>query len=112
QRELALFDRIRADYFSADRNAHFEYVKSMTDYLEERFRWFLYFTTRLIFGKDYFDNVPGTQTKQYAFKNMSARDSYSSVENLYNGLTRPQFRQIFMGGAIKDQVVDALALPW
>jgi hypothetical protein len=111
--EIALFDRIRGDFFSPDRNAHFEYVKRMTDYLEERFRSFLYVTTQMIFGKNYFDHVPGKQTKQYAYKNLSGRGNFASVENLYVGLTRPQFRQIFVeGGPIKTQVVDALSMPW
>ncbi len=112
QAELSLFDRVRTDYFSTDSNAHFEYVKAMTDYLEERFRWFLYVTTTAVFGKEYFAQVPGGQTRQYAYKNLTSRESYSVVENMYHGLTRPQFRQIFTGGSIKSQIIDGLGLAW
>ena len=111
--ERGIFENAKTQYFSMIRDSHFNYVKAVTDYLEIRFRAFLYTTTNLAFGEKYFEYVPGKDTKKYAFKNLKTKKNYSTIHNLYEGLTRSQFRTIFLeGGKIKKLVINCMDIPW
>ena len=110
--ELSIFHNIERNYFSADGEKHFGYIEQITNHLEEKFRAFLYLTTNAVFGEaKYFDHV-NKNDKKYAHKNMDSRSSYSSVGNLFEGFTRPQFRPAFMEGEIRKVITSALALAW
>lgn len=51
--------------------------------------------------------------KNYAYKNLGDRPSYAVEINLFDGLTRPQLRSIFMdGNDIREQIVKPLQLTW
>src|SRR5262249_55111543 len=94
--ERAIMEQVQSGYFAASGESHFDYVCKMTDFLEKRFRAFLFVTTNLVFGeKDYFALVPA-QAKSYAHRNIEGRTIYSAVVNLFHGFTRPQFRTVFM----------------
>ena len=111
-REIAVFQQIEQDYFTTDGEKHFGYVQKITDYLEERFRAFLYVTTNAVFGEaHYFDHVPKADRK-YAQKNADSRPVYSCVGNLFDGFTRPQFRGAFREGHIRTLVTSAIPIKW
>lgn len=97
--------------FSANRHQIFGHISKVTNHLELFFRNYLYLTTNLVFGeKRYFDHVPGNDNKSYAYKNTSAS---SSPKNLYSGLTRSQYRQIFtQGNMIKSLIYSRLPIEW
>jgi hypothetical protein len=110
--ELKIFEDVRQAYFSSNRASHFNYVKRITDYLETRMRMFLYATTLLIFGEKYIEFMPQAVQK-YAYKSLSSRTNYALFNNAYNGLTRPQFREIFVdGNKIKELVIDHIGCGW
>lgn len=110
--EMQILQSIERDYFSADSDKHFEYVERITNYLEERFRAFLFVTTTVVYGEQqYFEIVPKGD-KKYAHRNMDARTTFSTVGNLFNGLTRPQFRSVFTQPEAKRMIVDALLMQW
>ena len=111
--ERILFSEVRDSYYAADRASHFRYVEKATNYLEERFRLFLYVTTTLLFGEDNLINLMPPATKNYAIKNRDRRTNYASFFNPFNGLTRPQFRELFLNtGKIKKFIVGELDLRW
>ena len=110
--EIELFKLIEANYFSSDSEKHFSYVEKMTNYLEERFRAFLFVTCTGVFGEEkYFDYVPKGE-KKYAIRNSESRAKFSAVGNLFEGLTRPQFRSIFVDSEVKKLIVDAVSVNW
>ena len=113
-REREIFLGIKKQYFSADPVKHFAYVQAVTDCIEEQLRTFFYATTVVAFGlSDYFTHVPDNAAREYAQKNLASRPQYSAFESCYDGLTRPQFRNICRsGGNIKDIIIHALNLPW
>jgi hypothetical protein len=112
ENEIAIFQKIEQDYFATDGEKHFGYVEKVTNYLEERFRTFLYVSTNAVFGEaNYFEYVPKTD-KKYAYKNMGSRPSYSCVANLFDGFTRPQFRAAFREGHIRNLVTNAIQIKW
>lgn len=112
EEELVLFDAIREGFFSGVREEHFDYMRALVDYLELRFRSYFYFSGNLVFGDDYFDQCPQA-LQQYSHKNVSARKSFTTVQNLFDGLTRSQYRSIFTeSNRLRDHCVTPLKVPW
>jgi len=110
--ECQLFSSIKEGFFSGVREDHFDYMRDLVDYLERRFRRFLFFTSNLVFGDSYFDHCPEA-LRHYAHKNVSERTSFGTVRNLFDGLTRSQYRQILTtDNRLKEHCVSPLALPW
>ena len=112
EEEIGLYRDVRSLRFSNFKEDHFKYVKNLTDHLEIKFRKFLFFTTYLLFGEDYFTQCPQT-IRGYAYKNIGKHTSYTTENNNYDGLTRTQFKQIFLeGNKIRDLIIKQLDLTW
>lgn len=113
QEGLDVFKDIQRQYFSADSNEHFRYVEKVTDYVDKCMRSFLYASSNLLFGPtNYFEKV-AMQDKKYALQNAKNRVQYSTVSNLFDGLTRSQFRTVFVNkGDIKTCIVDSMGFTW
>jgi hypothetical protein len=110
--EINLFQSISETYYSAVREDHFDCVKSLTDYLEIRFRKYLFFCGNLVFGEKYFEHCPKA-VLSYAHKNLDNRISYAIEKNMFDGLTRPQFKSIFLeNNALRDNSIKQLTLIW
>jgi len=62
------------------------------------------------------DQKPGagqSDLHKYAHKNVSGRKSFTTVHNLFDGLTRSQYRSIFTGAnRLRDHCVTPLKIPW
>ena len=111
-KEISIFRDIRRFYYSSVKEDHFKYVKDLTDHLEIKFRKFLFFTTYLLFGEDYFNQCP-KDIRGYAHKNVEGRTSYAIESNMYDGLTRSQYKKIFLtGNKIRDLIIKQLDLTW
>ncbi len=107
-----VFDYVQSCCTSADRQVHFGYVKKITDYLEERFRSFFFVTSVLLFGDKYFEKLPASD-KDYAHQNMDARPKFSTVTNMFKGLTRKQFRNLFeQNNQIKELIIEPMRIDW
>jgi hypothetical protein len=110
---LMIFGEVQKSYFSANPESHFRYVESVTDHLEKALRGFLYATATLIFGVPEYEQELSTEDRKYSIQNAKKRAKYSIVSNVFDGLTRSQFRTILAGkGNIKSVIADALDLPW
>ncbi len=110
--EIELFSRIVEGFFSAIGEEHFAYMRDLVDYVERRLRRLLYFTGNLIFGDTYFAQCPNA-LRQYAHKNISGRTSFATVRNLFDGLTRSQYRTILTSSnPLRDHCVMPLGVPW
>jgi hypothetical protein len=110
--EIQLFNRIKDGFFSTISEEHFEYMRHLVDYLERRLRRFFYFTANLVFGDRYFDQCPSA-LRQYAHKNISARTSFATVRNSFDGLTRSQYRTILTtSNPLRDHCVMPLGVRW
>jgi hypothetical protein len=111
--ERNIFTEVQKNYYAADRASHFRYVEKVTDLLESRFRLFLYITVSLLFGEEACISLMPQATKKYATKNSDRRINHSTFFNPYNGLTRPQFRELFLSvDKVKKFIVDELDLRW
>jgi hypothetical protein len=109
---IALLRQARTLSFSARREDHFKYVRQVTDYLELRLRRILLLFGKLLFGPEYFDQCPSA-LRNYAHKNLSSRESYAVEPNLFDGLTRSQFRPLLVeGNPYKDRMISPLQLTW
>lgn len=106
--ELKLFEQVQGDYYSPEREKHFRYVEGMTDLIERRLRDFLYTTTQCLFGEEsYFSHAP-QGVLRYATRN-AQKPTHASICNLYDQLTRPQYREILQsGGVLKKHVADQM----
>lgn len=110
--EIELFTSIQEGFYSAAGTDHFEYMKALVDYLELRFRNFFYFTSSLVFGPEYFEQCP-QGIRSYAKTNVERRSSTSGFLNLFDGLTRSQFKQIFLqSNGLLEHCVKPLQLGW
>ncbi len=110
---LKIFAEVQKSYFSANPESHFRYVESVTDHLEKALRGFLYVTGTLVFGvPDYEQELPA-EDRKYSIQNSKKRERYSIVSNVFDGLTRSQFRTILTGkGKLKSVIADHLELTW
>jgi hypothetical protein len=110
--ELDLLQQIDSASYSGVKSHHFEYVRALTDYLELRLRKYFFFCGSLTFGPDYFDSCPKSLLS-YAYKNLTGRSSYAIEPNKFDGLTRSQFKTIFLeGNELRDHCVRTLELGW
>lgn len=110
--ENLLFQDFNSLNHSAAREDHYTAVKKLTDYLEIRFRRFLYLGCQLVFGDNYFDHCPQS-VQSYAAKNLEANATYVGVPNKFDGLTRSQFKSIFLDrNAIRDALINPVDVPW
>ena len=110
--EIKLFDSVLSGYYSHLSSDHMNYVKSVTDYFELKIRAFLYATTTLLFGENYVNQIP-EQQRSYAHRSISTKQNYTTYSNFYDGLTRPDFKKIFLdGNPIKENVVAQLQTVW
>jgi hypothetical protein len=104
--ELEIFRIAQTDHYSGDREDHFKYVERVTCEVERRLRAFLYTTTQCLFGeRNYFAHTPAA-AQQYAHRNMN-QPTYSTIQNLYEQLTRGHYREILQNnGLLKKHIVD------
>jgi hypothetical protein len=110
--ELELFTTIQEGFYSAAGVDHFDYMKALVDYLELRFRNFFYFTSSLVFGPKYFEQCP-QGIRKYAQANIDRRSSSVGFDNSFDGLTRSQFKQIFLqNNNLLEHCVKPLQLSW
>jgi len=110
--ENALLGRFSASYLSGDRGDHYSSVKGLTDYLELRFRKFFFFCSDLVFGDEYFDQFPPA-VKGYVNRNLSMHPNFVGVQNKFDGLTRSQFKFLFLeNNSLRDSIVKPLNMPW
>jgi hypothetical protein len=110
--EIELFQEIDTAYYSGVKEHHFDYVRNLTDYLELRLRKYFFFCGSLTFGPSYFDACPKSLLS-YAYKNLSTRTTYSIEANMFDNLTRSQFKQIFLeNNLLRDHCVKTLNLGW
>ena len=110
--ENQLFLQCNALQQSGVRDDHYTGVKKVTDYLELRFRKFFYLGSQLIFGESYFEKCP-PDVQRYSAKNLHNHQNYGGVQNKFDGITRAQYRQIFVeNNAIHDALVAPIDVPW
>lgn len=95
--EIQLLRDARQLAFSGRRDDHYSYVKRVTDAIELRLRKYLLAAGSLFFGDDYCDHCPAG-IRGYAYKNLDSRANYAVEINLFDGLTRSQYRSIFIDG--------------
>lgn len=111
--EISIFDDIRVNYYAMQGQAHFDYVRRVTDYLEMRFRSFLFVSVGFLFGESNMLQHFDESTRNYAYKNVSSRSQFGAVVNPFDGFTRSQFRSAFVDGtSFKRNVIDRLECPW
>ncbi|MEH6542915.1 MAG: hypothetical protein V7721_03145 [Porticoccaceae bacterium] len=112
--DVKLYESIKNNLFSTNKDTYFRSINGLTVHLEDTFRDFLFSSCILAFGQTrYFDHVPGKSDAKYAKKNTASYKNMSNTNNLFAGLTRPQFRQIFtQGSLIKSLIIRNLKLPW
>lgn len=106
--ELEIFRTAQTDHYSGDREDHFKYVERVTCEVERRLRAFLYTTTQCLFGeRNYFAHTPAV-AQQYAHRNAN-QPTYSTIQNLYEQLTRGHYREILQNnGVLKKHIVDSI----
>ncbi|MBL4796041.1 MAG: hypothetical protein JKY50_01365 [Oleispira sp.] len=109
--DVALYEMIRNDIFLAGKETKFRYVEQISDHTEGVIKNFLYTSCKLIFGDDkYFKHVniqDGKSKYSYLGKN------FSSIHNLYEGLSRAKLYDVFMyGSQVKKIIIDKLDLNW
>lgn len=112
--EINLFLEIRNLSYSNIRKDHFEYVKKLTDLIEIKLREFLFFTSFLLFGENYFEQCPKSKAFiGYAYKNLDGHPAYVTERNKFDGLTRPQFKSIINdSNNIRDHIIKHIDLNW
>ena len=106
--ELEIFRIAQTNYYSGDREDHFKYVERVTCEVERRLRGFLYTTTQCLFGeRNYISHTP-ISAQQYAHRNAN-QPTYSTIQNLYEQLTRGHYREILQNnGVLKKHIVDRI----
>ena len=99
--------------FTANRLLLFGCIDKITDHIELRLRQYLYVTSVLVFGQSDYDKQIPEEVRNYAHRSIKTDGKYSGAINLFNGFTRPQFRNIFcVGGTINNLIVKKLDLKW